>query len=309
MTTALAPFKVHPGWSGIFPSMPMDTYHSRELGIASAGALKILNKQSPAHYRWWAEGGEEKARKTWDFGRAAHAYVLEPATFAERYAVAPPGAPKRPREEWRHAKKPSFSTLDAFAFWDEFDDRNRGKLALSAADYQKIQDMRAALDDVDMVGDLPGLIIAEGEAEVSMRWVDEVTGLRCRSRPDWWHRRRRFFMDYKTCVDASPRGFGSAVTSFDYHVAHCHYAEGARTLQVPVDNYLFLCQEKEPPYVAAIYHIDAAAEERGQMLRIAAMDRMAACMRSGKFPGYSYDPATGKHKIRELTLPGYAFYD
>lgn len=302
MSLELSPAIDLASWPGIFPNMPMEEYHARDLGVASSGTLKILNDQTPAHYKYWATCGREKQSKTFDFGRAAHAYVLEPASFAERYAILPAKYPRRPTEKQLTAKTQSFATMDAIAFWDEWDAVNFGKLTLSSQDYQKIQDMRAALDDLEMVGDLPGLIIREGEAEVSMRWVDPVTGLRCRSRPDWWLRRLRYFMDYKTCVDASPRGFAAAVTRFGYHVAHCHYAEGARALEVPIENYLFLCQEKEPPYAAALYHIDAAAEERGQQLRIAAMDRLAGCMRSGKFPGYA-------HGITQLSLPGYAFYD
>jgi hypothetical protein len=290
------------GWAGVFPDMPMEEYHSRDLGVASASSLKILLDQSPAHYRYHVTEGKQKASKVFDFGRAAHAYVLEPQHFADRYAVAPTNAPRRPDERSRNAKNPSFKTLDAIAFWDDFDQRNAGKLPLSAQDYQKVQDMRAALDDVEMVGDLPGLIISEGQAETSLRWIDEETGLPCRARPDWWLKRLAYFMDYKTCIDASPRGFANAVTRLLYHMAHCHYADGARVLGLPINNYLFLCQEKEPPYVAAIYHIDAAAEERGQQLRIKAMSTMASCMKSGRWPGYSTE-------ITPLSLPGFAFYD
>lgn len=289
------------GWSGIFPNMPAAEYHQRALGIASAGALKLVRK-SLAHYAQWARTGDDRRSRAMDFGRAYHAYVLEPENFHSEYVVIPRNAPKRPDERSRNAKNPSFKTLAALEFWDDFDRAHAGKEVVSAADYQKVQDMRAALDNVDMVGELPSLILTEGRREVSMRWVDADTGLPCRLRKDYWHEELAYGLDLKSCADASEAAFTRAIVSNEYDVSQAHYLSGAHALGRPLRKYLFLSQETTPPYVAVVNQIGSSFEELGFAKWRAAMNRLATGVKTGKFPGYS----TG---IRTLEAPAYAFYN
>lgn len=287
-------------WTGIFPDMTVEEYHRREIGIASAGALKLVRK-SLAHYHFWARTAFDRRSRALDFGKVYHAYVLEPEHFHDEFAVLPVNAPRRPTQKQLEAKKPGFATLEAMAFWADFDERNAGKTAVTAADYQKVQDMRAALDDEDMVGELPGLMLSDGQREVSVRWIDEETGLRCRARFDWWLRPLFNAADLKSCIDASEEGFGAAVVRHEYHVSAAHYIEAARALGEPLQGYYFLAQETEPPYVAVCWPLDAVAQELGFRMWRAAMDKLAHGVKTGKFPGYATKP-------RELALPAYAHF-
>lgn len=289
------------GWSGIFPNMPSAEYHQRAIGIASAGALKLVRK-SLAHYAHWARSGDDRRSRAMDFGRAYHAFVLEPENFYSEFVVIPKNAPKRPDDRSRNAKNPSFKTLAALEFWDDFDRKHAGKEVITAADYQKVQDMRAALDDVDMVGELPSLILTEGKREVSMRWVDEETGLPCRLRKDYWHEELAYGLDLKSCADAGEAAFTRAIVANEYDVSQAHYLSGAHALDRPLRKYLFLSQETTPPYVAVVNQIGSSFEELGFAKWRAAMNRLATGVKTGKFPGYS----TG---IRTLEAPAYAFYN
>lgn len=288
------------GWAGIFPNMPSAEYHQRGIGIASAGALKLVRK-SLAHYAHWARSGDDKRRKAMDFGRIYHSFVLEPEAFRREYVVIPKNAPKRPDERSRNAKNPTFKVMAAMEWWDDFDRQHAGKEAVTAADYQKVQDMRAALDDVDMVGELPGLMLSDGQREVSVRWVDEETGLPCRARFDWWLRPLFNAADLKSCFDASEEGFGAAVVRNEYHVSAAHYIEAARAIGEPLNGYYFLAQETEPPYVAACWPLDAVAQDLGYRMWRNAMNKLAGAVKAGKFPGYATTP-------RELALPAYAHF-
>ncbi len=286
-------------WPGIYFDIPAEKYHQPDLGVATAGGLKRV-RQSLAHYHHAHTAPPDARIETpaQRFGKAYHSYVLEPATFHQHYVVLPESAPRRPTPQQINAKKPSEETLAQIAFWATWDEENRGKTVIEAEWLRQMADMREALDRHPIARGM----IAEGVAESTWQWIDERTGLRCKSRPDFWVEDLGFFMDLKTCEDASPRGFARAVTNFDYHVGHCHYADGARQLGRPIKNYLFLCQEKEAPYVPAVYTIDAAAEERGYEILHRSMDRLAEGVRTGRWPGYS-------EGIEQLVLPGYAFYD
>ncbi len=277
--------------------VPADVYHRRELGVANNTALKILRERSPAHYRAWVDGQEQPETPAFLFGRAYHCRVLEPERFAAEFVAEPVGAPPRPTSAMREAKKPSESSIARVAYWDGWDAENAGKTMLSAEDAERIEAMYAAL----MAVPLAAGIMRDGYSEVTMRWTDEPTGIPCKARADWWVP-GRFFMDLKTTDDASPAGFRRSVAAYGYHVQHAHYCDAARALGQPVRNYLILAQEKEPPYVCGVYHIDAEAEARGFELRERGLQTLRNCLDTDTWPGYG----TG---ITELSLPPWALKD
>jgi hypothetical protein len=282
---------------GFLLDVPAEAYHRRELGVANNTALKILRERSPAHYRAWVDGQEQPESPAFLFGRAYHCRVLEPERFAREFIAEPADAPARPTTVMREAKKPSPSSIARVAFWDQWDAANAGKTVISADDYARIEAMHAAL----MAQPLVAGIMRDGFSEVTMRWVDEPTGIACKARADWWVP-GRFFMDLKTTDDASPKWFARAIADYGYHVQHAHYCDAARACGQPVRNYLILAQEKEPPYVAAVYHIDAEAEARGFELRERGLQVLRNCLDTNTWPGYGSG-------ITEISLPGWALKD
>lgn len=261
--------------------LPAHEYHRRELGVASAGVLRRLSVETPAHYRAWIDGEEEAETPALAFGRAYHCRVLEPERYAAEYAVAPDfgdmrsSASRARRDAWM-AERP-------------------GVTVLSAATAAVIEEMHAALM---RNGDIAELF-AQGDTEVTVRWTDEATGVRCKARPDHWCRRRRVMADLKTAADAGEAAFGRAVVRHGYDITHAHYTEGARACGEPVEKYVFVVQEKRRPYLAALYELDAAAEARGHEIRQRGLDCLAACLASNEWPGYP-------RGIQTLALPGWA---
>src|SRR3546814_11198734 len=77
------------------------------LGTVSAGVLRRLNEQTPAHYRAWVDEAEDDDTPAKVFGRAYHDRVLLPDLFARRYVGEPVGAPMRPTDAMRKAKNRS----------------------------------------------------------------------------------------------------------------------------------------------------------------------------------------------------------
>jgi PDDEXK-like domain of unknown function (DUF3799) len=280
---------------GIYPDIPAEVYHRKELGVVSAGVLRRITEKTPAHYLSWVESEDEKDTPALVFGRAYHDRVLLPELFDAKYVGEPSGAPMRPTEAMRNAKSPSVSSIERVAFWDDWDAANEGKIVLSKSDFSLIETMHAALMIDPYIADL----FADGESEVTLRWDDEETGLPCKARADRWKRRDRKMIDLKTTEDAGPRGFGRSVVNYGYDVTHAHYSEGARACGEPIDEYLIVAQEKSTPYLAVVYKLDAAGEARGYEIRKRGIDTMAECMSSGIWPGYP-------RGVQELSLPGWA---
>jgi hypothetical protein len=279
----------------ILLGVPAHEYHRRELGVASAGVLRKLSEQTPAHYRAWVDDADADETPALRFGRAYHDRVLLPELFFARYVGEPVDAPARPTDAMRNAAKPSPSSVARVAFWDAWDRENAGKTVLSADEFALIEAMHAALMRDPEIAEL----FAEGDSEVTLRWIDEETGLQCKARPDRWNRRRRRMADLKTTDDASERAFGRSVVRYGYDITHAHYCEGAKACGEPVDEYVFVVQEKRKPYLPALYKLDAAAEARGYEIRQRGMDCMAACLASNEWPGYP-------RGVQPLALPGWA---
>ena len=119
-----------------------EEYHS--LDYVSKSHLDLINK-SPFHY-WDRYINPERVipepTKAMFLGSAFHTIVLEPDLFEKEYIVESANAPKRPTAIQRNAKKPSTQTLDAIAYWEEFDKKANGKILISIDDYDRLTIMR-----------------------------------------------------------------------------------------------------------------------------------------------------------------------
>lgn len=287
---------------GIYPDVPAEVYHRRELGVVNNGALKILSGKTPLHYRAWVdEVAEETETETAAkvFGKALHCAVLEPELFEQTYIMAREHPFNRVSDRLRNAKKPSQSTLDAIAYWDAWELEMGGKIEISAKDSIKLRGMAAAV----RAHPIAGKFFAGGMPEATAIWTDPRTGLICKIRMDYWREDLWMIGDLKSTEDASPRAFARSVVNYGYHLQHAHYTSGPQVLfgrEAP--RFLFCAVEKEPPYSVGVYMLDADAEARGYELRDRAMDTLDACLRTDEWPGL---PPV----VNTLSLPGWAFTD
>jgi hypothetical protein len=164
-----------------------------------------------------------------------------------------------------------------------------------------IQDRAAALAISDAVRAHPlaGPMLGRGDAEVTLRWDDDETGLPCKGRLDWYDPAFGLVFDLKTTGDASPREFARSVANFRYHVQAAMYLAGLRALGLPADHFVFVAVEKTPPYAVAVYSLDQAALDLGERAMRSDLGALVKCVTIGSFPGY---PDT----ITTLELPPWA---
>ena len=254
-------------WSGLFESMPAAEYHRRELGVASKSALDLVTV-SPAHYQAWVNGHDEASTPALFFGSAFHCALLEPQVFAETYACEPDFGDCRfkgnrlARDEWREA--------------------HAGATPISSGDMDKVRGMVASI----LQHRLAGRMIRSGKAEITARWTDEDTGLRCKARGDFYVPDLAMLLDVKTTLDASPRGFAKSVTNYGYDRQDAFYRAGFTTAGARVEHVAFVVVEKEPPYAVAVYQLSERFVERGHASIRRDMATLSECLKSNTFPGY-----------------------
>lgn len=257
---------------GIYDAMTHETYHADPVpggSLSSTGARKLIEPSCPAKFRWW-ETHDQPNTPHFDMGHAAHKLVL--GTGPELVAVdAPDWRTKAAKEERAAAHE-------------------RGAVPLLAKDMETVEDMALALAEHPQAGALfrPGT----GRAEQSAFWRDPVFGVWRRCRYDWLpdHPGGRLIIpDYKTCNSADPTALGKAMVQHGYDQQAAYYLDplGPLGLADPRDAvFLFVFQEKVPPYVVTICQPDVVALRRGADRNRLALATYAECKRSGVWPGY-----------------------
>lgn len=266
--------------------LPVDVYHRDPVAggsLSSSGARAMLPPSCPARYRWELDNPGTGSTRAFDVGTAAHRLVL--------------GA----GEPIHVVDAPNWRTAAARAEAD--DARAAGHVPLLAHEYTVVEQMATALRNHPVAAAL--LDPARGgAAEQTLVWQDERTGVWCRALVDWLPAadpaRRYYVPDYKTANAADLESLRRAMATYRYHQQAAWYVEGVRAVGVhPAPEFVFVVQEKAPPYLVTIYYPDAVAMRGADALNHVGRTVWQHCNATGEWPGYAAD-------IVELSLPVWA---
>ena len=265
MSSALAERITVPGVYDI----PADVYHADPVeggSLSSTGARRIL--ESPARFRY-EQLHPSPSTKAFDVGHAAHQLVLGAGPELVLVDVA----------LWNtKAVKEEVAAI-----------RARGAVPLKLDEYTAVHQMAAAIQAHPLARRL--FDPAGGQPEQVLFWVDEDTGVNRRAMLDF--RRGRVIVDYKTTISASPTAFSRSVGNYGYHQQDPYYRDGVTALGLAEDPaFLFVVQEKEPPYLVAVYDLDDEAIRTGRERNRLALERYRDCTAAGIWPGYPHDIVT-----------------
>lgn len=272
--------------ANVVSDLDPDAYHAHP-ALSATGAKRIL--KAPALYRWEADH-PSPSTSTFDFGKAAHRKVLGAGDNVEVL---------------------DFDSFRTKAAQDARDEATAaGRVPLLVKDWLVVEQMAAALQAAELapidgerfsVGDL----FSDGAPEQSLFWRDLETGVDCRARLDWLpapaEGRRMVIVDYKTAASADPREFGKAADAYGYHLQQEWYLAGVRACGLAPDPaFVFVVQEKTPPYLVTVAQLDADAAALGRARADRARRIFAECLASGRWPGYG-------ERVHPIALPPWAF--
>ena len=268
---------------GVYKGISNEAYHSGP-GVSKSG-LDLIAK-SPLHY--WSKYLDpfriaEEPTDAMKLGTAIHSAVLEPQLFATDYVVTPDDAPRRPTRAQRFAKKPSDDTIAAIEWWNQFDARNEGRTILSMSDYETCVNIQTNV----RAHSASKTLMQDGEAELSVFWKDDVTGVLCKCRPDWMNYDANVIVDVKSTEDASPEGFQRSIVKYGYHVQAAWYLDGFEAATgIAPRAFVFAAFEKKRPYATAFYYADEEMIEMGRVLYRERLNAYAECLKRNLWPGY-----------------------
>lgn len=250
--------------------------------LSSSGARMLLPPSCPALFRW-AQDNPPETKTHFDVGHAAHKLVLGEGPDLVRVDV-----------DERRGKA-----------WTEPADeaRAQGKTPLPRGDYATVHAMAAALHAHPVAS---ALFDPErgGKAEQSLFWRDPEHGVWRRARLDWLpaatEAGRIIVPDYKTCRCAEPSALGKAMANYGYASQAAWYVDTVRALELADDvPFVFVFQEKTPPYLVTVAEPDATAIRVGRRKNHRALEVYAECAAANTWPGYTDD-------VELISLPPWA---
>lgn len=187
----------------LIKDMPNDEYHATRAISKTTIDLAHSDPYGPA---WSKECPTDKEKlKTFDFGDAMHAICLEPDRLKSEFIIMPKFGQK------------NVDKADKLAWLLE----HKHLKVLSEDDHKKLNLM---FDSVMAHGEARALIEAEGLAEASYFWTDEVTGMECKCRPDKHIEPINLLVDVKTTPSLVK--FNYSVDDYRYYVQDPWYCDG-----------------------------------------------------------------------------------
>lgn len=257
---------------GVYRNVLPEEYFAWE---AVSNSKLNLMKRSPAHY----QHGFPEPTAQMALGSLVHSGVLEPLAIIKRYVCMPDYA-KHPDNVSKTGAR-SFSSATDFVKkkQEEFQSLHHDKEIVTEEQYQTLLGMATVLSGNELARDM----LRNGEAEVSLVWDDEDTGLRCKCRVDWLKRNSCQFVDLKTTADASD--FERSIAKYGYHRQMAFYRRGLAANDILAHPWI-IAAETKAPYGCRVAPMDPTALELGLLEIDELLHQVVRCQESGEWPGY-----------------------
>jgi hypothetical protein len=297
---------------GIFYDVPASVYFAWD--AVNASFLKKMASRCAAVARYEADHPSPPTPAMLQ-GSVCHTQLFEPDKITNRYVVAsdcasflasgsnkgqPCGSPGRVLSggQWycgRHAGGHSWDDIPIVG------DEESGGEAPAIVSEDMIAKAKAMAIRARWDHKIRELLVG-ARFEVCIVWVDPVTEMLCKARLDIYRPDTYQIGDLKTCEDASEDGFSKQIGDLGYDIQAAFYLDAATSLEgVLHDDFIFIAQEKEPPYVAAAYRLHQEAIALGRFRYRKALADVKWCKENDLWPGYS------DHQIVPIHVTKYFF--
>ena len=227
-------------------------------------SLKVLHKQSPAHFKHAWDNPDELDKPAFIIGRAVHTKVLEPAKFDDEFVLS---------------KFTDFRTKEARE-WRESQTRS----ILKADDMQAIDGMVASIQRPEWFKKA----LSKCDVEANVNFRDSVTKIMLKARLDMvYGGEKGAIFDLKTAQSANRDKFSRDFREYAYHFQAAFYSMAFEAVfGCKPMAFFFVVVEKEPPFVACRYKVSPEAIDAGMQDVRRSLDTLAECQEKDDWPGY-----------------------
>ncbi len=223
----------------------IDEYHADRQWL-SHSALELFRKSPRLYKMWFDREWEREQTKEFLIGSALHAMVLEPETFEHRFDVI--DCLSRNSKKYKEAV--------------EFDPEHEHLLR---SEFELVMKMASAIKCHVWIDEM----IQKAEKEVSYRFVNLISGIPCKIRPDVIAGGLLFpvVWELKTARDPSEAAWVRDAAIFGYHRQAAFYIEGLRNSGFSFEKFPFFMHAvigSVEPYDVFVYRLDQEALDLGK---------------------------------------------
>lgn len=264
-----------------------ETYHQgdgwRDI-IGHSGIVRLM--RSPLHYKYGQDEDDEEREDHFDFGEAYHLAILQYDLFKKTVVAPPPEV----------LSKSGSRAGNAWKEW-EAAQLQGGKVILTHKAFNALENMAEVMERCETAS---AILKNPGFCERSAVWKDPVYEFLGKCRPDKDIPNLGVLVDLKTCRNASQQEFAKACGNLGYDIEAAWYLDGMRALTgIDYQTFIFLAQEKTPPYAVAVYQADEEFIGVGRRKCDVAREIYNNCLAKNYWPGYP-------DRVQKVYLPVWA---
>lgn len=243
-----------------------EQYH--KLPSISNTRMKIFRESRKKYRQMYIDRTLEwKQTKDQLLGSIVHAMTFEPENLAKLYCVAP---------------KCDRRTNVGKAAWAEFVATHQGVEIVADEMWEQALRIHGALMQSKP---FMAFMNVEGVYEQPLFWIDPITDMDCRCKPDKLMRSIDLLLDLKVVKDSTPDGFANAVCGWEYDCQNAFYNEGYAENFGVIPNFVFVAVGKTEPHEIGFYELDADDLAHAREINQKTMASMMACQQTNDWQG------------------------
>lgn len=253
---------------------PIEQYHAQK-DYLSASRLKLFRECPALYHKTMLVLIEEKPRRVFEIGAAAHCMILEPEEFERRYLIHDGPINER-------TGKPYGATSDAYKQWLAGINES-GRQVLAMQDAELLKSMAMAVH----AHEAAHALLTDGVAEAVIR--ERYCGEPCQIRADYLA--KAGIIDLKTCADLT--WFENDVKRYGYIFQLAFYRAIVRAQTNRNLPCYIVAVEKQEPFRVGVWSILPTALESAEYLNTVAIEDLKRCRAKNEWP-------TGFERMRVL---------
>lgn len=272
--------------------------YDADTGLNQSAAKLLL--VSPAHFRDYLDS-PKKETAALRMGTLVHLATLEPLRFHSELITVPEDAPKKPTDKQRNAKKPKPETLEAIAWWDNFNEQAKGKTIVDADEQESARKMGAAL-----IAELKHCGVKTIAQELALTCTYD--GLKLKGQLDiisedgWIYDLKTFEKRLSTYT------VRSSVYKWGYQYQAAYYCLlFKQVFGIRAKGFRMVCVEKGSPNATRIYQIGGELLAEGMLQVLQTFETYKACTAFNSWPSYPkaitiLEPYKSKDEVDAITF-------
>lgn len=280
---------------GVYYDMPIDVYHGNKTHL-SASSIKESFK-SLAHFKHYLNKKQEK-KIYFDFGNAFELSITDDKEFVENVAIFDKDNRPEPNK--------TFASKTNKEWKNKFNIDNANKLIIN---FDGDESINTIISMKESLYKHPACvaILKNANYQTSIFWTDKETGLKLKTRPDFWKpatkNRTAIITDLKTDVNTEESKHLKKIIDLNYPIQAVMQIRGLKSANLISDcRFFWTVCSKRAPFNTEVYEFDIEDIIKFDDALSFKLNEIKRAMEKDSF--LSYDPARD-YGIKAVEFPYY----